>query len=754
MNDHPSNTQHSLTLSLRKAEETPKNEGPRCFAYHFEDCELSVDDQQGVYVLCRGGKDLKLEPKVLKTLVVLVREAGKPVKKEAIIKEVWEDVTVSEDSLTRNISELRKKLNLEKKGRRSIESIPKVGYRLNVDVSKTLEQAIDEPAEPSNVVRKLKQPQRFWLDAYSIRPWLAIATLAGCLAALGIWAGKTAAFSQASPRVVRIHQLTHDGFEKDGRLCTDGQYVYFSEFQSGQYKIAGASVHGGETLYVPTSAGDLRLVDMAHDGSGFLVTNSRGTNPELMAMSRLGGSPSTIHLNSQDASWSWDRRRIAYVTNDRHALIVAGADGSQAREILRFSTNELPRKTIYYPRWAPDGSKLRFTVSEASYSEGSGSLWEITPDGSEFHPLFASSNRPIEQRLGAEYEGNGSWTSNGKYFVFDGVRDGREGIWALPEHVPSFFGRNNHPVRLTDGPMDLAGPVPSHDGRRLFVWGKQRHTELVRYVAKSKLFLPYVQGVSGIQPDVSPDGEWITYVAVPEGTLWRSRLDGSEKLQLTFPPLSVDSPHWSPDGLRIAFRASLSAHAKKVFVVSRNGGTPEKLNVLSQEVEEGVPTWSSDGNSLVLGELHWHPDQIAIHIVDLKTRKAQIVAGSRGLWTPRWSPRGRFLLALKANPESSTSQQIHVFDFYTKRWRLVLRHAVDEPAWSHDERFIYFYLGSPKQRAVFRVRVSDGQLEQVIKLDDFRDLWATAFSLAADDSPLLTRDARNTEIYALEIEWP
>ena len=48
--------------------------------------------------------------------------------------------------------------------------------------------------------------------------------------------------------------------------------------------------------------------------------------------------------------------------------------------------------------------------------------------------------------------------------------------------------------------------------------------------------------------DFSCDGKWAVYVTYTDGTLWRSKLDGSDRLQLTYPPLRATVPHWSPDG--------------------------------------------------------------------------------------------------------------------------------------------------------------------------------------------------------------
>src|SRR5438093_1397239 len=93
------------------------------------------------------------------------------------------------------------------------------------------------------------------------------------------------------------------------------------------------------------------------------------------------------------------------------------------------------------------------------------------------------------------------------------------------------------PVQLTTGPLYYWAPLPSRDGKRLYVVGEQPRGELVRYDAKSRQNVPYLSGLSVEHVRFSRDGAWAAYVAFPEGTLWRSKLDGSERLQLTFPPM-------------------------------------------------------------------------------------------------------------------------------------------------------------------------------------------------------------------------
>lgn len=82
------------------------------------------------------GKTVHLEPKVMQVLVCLAGRAGEVVSKQDIFRAVWPDTFVTDDVLTRAISELRKALGDAKRPARFIQTIPKRGYRLLAPVER------------------------------------------------------------------------------------------------------------------------------------------------------------------------------------------------------------------------------------------------------------------------------------------------------------------------------------------------------------------------------------------------------------------------------------------------------------------------------------------------------------------------------------------------------------------------------------------------------------------------------------------
>jgi Tol biopolymer transport system component len=266
---------------------------------------------------------------------------------------------------------------------------------------------------------------------------------------------------------------------------------------------------------------------------------------------------------------------------------------------------------------------------------------------------------------------------------------------------------------------------------------------LVRYDLKAKEFISFLSGTSAEGVDFSRDGEWVTYVSYPERTLWRSTVNGEQRLELTTPPFQASLPRWSPDRKRIAFMGNYPG---------ADGGTPQQL---TKGGNCGDPTWSPDGNSLAFGgyPLDWReaPRNMVLQTLNLSTHETTTLPGSEGLWSPRWSPDGRYLAAL-----STDTQTLLLFDFRSRRWTELAQANIGYPTWSSDSQYIYFdTVGNDS--AFYRVRVRDRKLEQIVGLKGIpRKVGAFGpwTGLTPDGSPLIARDASFDEIYALDWQAP
>jgi len=111
--------------------------------------------------LSLNGKTVRVEPKVMQVLVCLAGSAD-VTSKEKLMRTVWADTFVTDDVLTRSISELRKVFEDDPKKPRFIQTIPKGGYRLLVPAREANipePQSIAPAAAPAPVF-ETEKPQR------------------------------------------------------------------------------------------------------------------------------------------------------------------------------------------------------------------------------------------------------------------------------------------------------------------------------------------------------------------------------------------------------------------------------------------------------------------------------------------------------------------------------------------------------------------------------------------------------------------
>jgi Tol biopolymer transport system component len=366
-------------------------------------------------------------------------------------------------------------------------------------------------------------------------------------------------------------------------------------------------------------------------------------------------------------------------------------------------------------------------------------IWEVSLDGTGPHRLLPGwTNSP-------DSECCGRWTADGKYFLFESRRQ----VWALSRKAGP-FRKQPKPIQLTFSPLVMANPTPSTDGKKLFVVGRRYDAELMRYDMKSSQFLPFMGGIPAEFASFSKDGQWVAYVSYPNGALWRSNVDGSERLQLTYPPSPLYPllPRWSPDGKMIVFFETDSHRAAKIYEVSAEGMPPHLL-MPDDQSQQWDPNWSPDGSKIVFGGASNDPSS-TIRILDLKTHQVDTLPGSQGLFSPRWSLDGRYISGVSAD-----STRLLLFDFQAQKWMELAKGNLSWQEFSHDGRYLQF-LDSTGSGTVWRIRLSDGKKEQVVDLKNFVNTgrYGGSLAIAPDDSPLLLRDSGTVDIYSLDWEQP
>jgi hypothetical protein len=350
----------------------------------------------------------------------------------------------------------------------------------------------------------------------------------------------------------------------------------------------------------------------------------------------------------------------------------------------------------------------------------------------------------------------GDWSSDGRHYFFPrwDAAARRSNLWVSRERSWLPWPRPR-PVHLTLGPLDFGGVGASPDGRRLYSWGTTLRGELQRVDPKTGRLTPYLGGLSAADVAASADGRWLAWVAYPEGTLWRSRTDGTERRQLTTPPLSVFLPRFSPDGRQIAF-VGLSPEESgfSVRLIPVSGGEPETLAPASPPVESWWdPCWSPDGRSIVASSsLLNHP---GLFRIDARTRHIAPLRGAERLFHPKCGRQGAILAAELPIPGSAGPAAARIFWPERSGVDPGLVDALAYPNWTRDEKAILGLNIATKCVERFSLETRRSEILADLSGMPLQGLTPTPWmGLAPDDAPLVLRSHDTQELYALDWEAP
>lgn len=719
---------------------------------------FEVDITRGT--LTRHGVRLRIQEQPFRILELLLRHNGEIVTREQLCLVLWPKGThVNFDgSLNAALKKLRAALQDDAENPRFVETVPRQGYRFvapvhiineppvallggHVGAAENGEKSIEvrlrlNPDFPENVEgheghwdrQRAERTQR-WFDF--------ILLSVGIL--FGSWFLFFIVYPVPKPSVQRMNRITNDGrIDEWGGIVSDGTRIFFLERDAGRWKLMQTSVEGGNAEKIAAPFENTRLFAISPDHSQFLVGQFTRRDEEmpLWLWPVQGGEPRRLgQATGHDPAWSLDSMQIVFVRGQD--LYTVRRDGTQLRKLLHINGEP------HAPAWSPDGRNIRFTVDTSEY--GTQSIWEASAEGNNPHPILAAGNRPSRQSFG-------TWTANGKYFLFSGCEQYDCNLWAMRD-VWSWLRRSNHtPVLLTSGPDALNVATPAQTGSRIFAFSFRSRRELEKLDPQTMHSTVLSLDTHTEEASVSSDGEMVVYSDRPDGSLWRSRTDGTQRLRLTSPPLSALAPQWSPKGEQILFTGVRPGQARQIYIVAADGGA---LRPVLPEGWEGTHAdWSPDGYriAVVMRNRKTHP-QFALYTLEPTTAAWKELPNSENLNDPRWSPDGRYIAAV-----DSTNRNLVLFDVQKGKWiPAASGRFLERPYWSADSDYIYFQDQLDDEESVFRVNVGTRQVERVAGFGEI--LRASAahcyFSgLGRDGSLYMMFERGLTDIYSLDLDLP
>jgi Tol biopolymer transport system component/DNA-binding winged helix-turn-helix (wHTH) protein len=740
--------------------------------YQFGVFEADIESGE----LRRSGVRVRIQSQPFKVLAALLEQPGALVTREELQHRLWsEGTTVDYDhGLGIAVNKLREALGDSADNPRFVETLARRGYRFLAPVKVTSQTgategpiaakagsavgvASDDAAvlEVSPASGEAVRGATAWAGRLS-RPLFA--TSAGVLFAAISLILLTLWLRPDSRRPYTVTQVTFSSRVMTNDLevrsvsapVSDGSRIYFINMSNGTPELTEALIANGEMRRLPLPEGlaSPLILSISPDGSSLLVRNHQLPNAEepIWIVETLGGSARRVPgVLGHDAVWMPDGSHLLVATGN--SLEELAGDGSGMHPVATLAG------PAFWPRWSPDGTALRFTVW--STATRTTELWEAAADFSHLHPLLPGWSMPGSECCG-------SWTPDGEDFVFQSMHSGHTDLWKIRERP--WYRRDWEPQQVTSGPLyseaptaaALGNPAESH---RIFFVGDNPQIELLEADPNGPGYgSPPLALKAAAFTAFSSDGRRVAWLNAADGSLWSSRVDGTagatgtDRVELIGPPTRTFNMAWSPDGKQLAVMASPPGAPWKVYLIDSDGGQPRML--LPEDRNEADPTWSPDGKTIVFGRL---PDRMdserlpkAIYQVDVATRRVAEIPGSQGLFSPRISPDGRYIAAVRLDQHA-----LLVFDRTTAKWSTVSTLGVGDPVWSHDGRYLYFqdFLGAGKP--IYRIAMPAGTTELVSTIASLGTMPVTDYrliALAPGDRPVVSARMSNVNLYSLRLD--
>lgn len=606
---------------------------------------------------------ISLSPKTFDLLVVMLQDAGRLLEKEYLIHSVWPDSYVQDANLSVHIASLRKVLGTESKVRLFIETVPKVGYRFVVPVSRLLDsepavaapialsasslppEEASRPSPPASI--DLDQPRstlfsgggRHRLRLMLLSGLVALSCIVLCFGGVRFLAGRKHGVAQAPPTTKPLIStpglFLQPAFSPDGRELAytwrsrkdTHQSIYLQQVESDDRRIlidtglddySPAWSHRGTEIAFLHSLGDdkpleIVIVNKLNSKLRTTVTTICGANDAFRNTPTLSWSPDAQSLVTTDCSGP----------KDSPSLFLVSVDTGQKRQL----THAPPQTIDDQAAFSPDGNLVAFRRSQGDSSD---EIYVVKASGGHERKLTSLAN-PVDGL---------AWSADGTRIVFSsGQATSLGNIWSLAVS-------GGEPIAVTTPLTHTSSPTVSPAGRTL------AYVDSPNSVSVGRLTLdvhhevePFIASNFFDSSAVySPDGLHVAFRSDRSGAneIWLCRSDGNEPKRIThFDGPMTGSPRWSPDGHSLAFD-SRGAGRADVYIVRTENSEPLRItNSGTTNSDNVVPSWSLDGSAIYFSSNRTGQWQIWRH--SLATGNEQQVT-TRGGFDGMEGPDGKSLI--------------------------------------------------------------------------------------------------------------
>jgi Tol biopolymer transport system component/DNA-binding winged helix-turn-helix (wHTH) protein len=585
--------------------------------------------------LLRDGEPVLLTPKAFDTLLELVRQSGKSIEKDELMKKVWPDAVVEENNLNQNISTLRKSLGDSRLESQYIATIPGFGYRFVAEVKQS---PITDPERTANGRRPsglfvepqpsqgesepIKRLDLLPLDqdnprslavtrqrlssservasvsppsesiSASLKGHKKVAAVVLALIILGAASVAIWVYQIVWPRTetrtneIEITTLTRSGITGTAAISPDGRHIIYSVREAGRESLWLRQVAASSAQQIaPPAEVNYQGLTFSRDGNHihFVRGEMNGAVSLLYRMPALGGVPTKLlgDINSI-MTLSPDGSRMAFVRNskDESALIIADMDGNNQRQLATRPVSD----NFKVPDWSPDGKEIACSTGSGEPGDIRNSIITGRVEDGAQRPVTAKKwtwTRWVE------------WLSDGSGLLIT-ARERQEApnqIWYIS--YPSGLAR-----RLTSDSKGYFSISLTADSRTLLAVQSELLSDIWVMPDREAGQTRKVTFGTGSYDTVcyAPEGRIVySSQASGSGDIWTMNADGSNQKQLTADASANVHQTVSPDGRYIVF-ASNRAGVFNIWRMNNDGSNPVQLTSGSGEK---FPDCSPDGKWIV-----------------------------------------------------------------------------------------------------------------------------------------------------------